>query len=62
MHAYEILQGYRHVDGVSFKDLAVGEKFISEWQANPGLQRSALMFGKVILNLKRCHLTLFLDN
>lgn len=47
-NAIVALQQYRHCDGISWKDTAAGNKFVSEWQVNPGLQRAALLFGKYI--------------
>eukprot|EP00474_Spongospora_subterranea_P004770 CRZ05228.1 hypothetical protein [Spongospora subterranea] len=42
------LQSYRRCDGISFKDVAAGERFISTWSANPGIQRAAILFGRFI--------------
>ncbi|XXQ31615.1 MPN domain-containing protein [Plasmodiophora brassicae] len=42
------LQKYRHCDGISFKNTAAGEKFIAGWNANPGLQQAAILFGRFI--------------
>jgi hypothetical protein len=42
------LQSFRHVDGISFQDVGAGNRFVSEWQASPEVQRCAILFGRVI--------------